>query len=381
MTPVRVLYVISKMGVGGTERHLLEVLGHLDRRRVAPALHCLRLRPEDRYAAEARRLGVEVVDGGVGETLQGPALAPAVARLAAELRRRRVEVVHAYLFHANFVGPLAARLARVPVALASKRNLDRYPRRRDRVICRVGNALADRVTVNAEAVREHIHRLERCPREKLVVVPNGIDVRRVQAWPREAWWRLLGGPPRGPVIGTVGRLVPTKGQADLLEAAVSIVDRVPDARLVLAGDGPLRTALEDRARALGLAGHVAFLGEVPDAAGLLPWLDLFVLPSLIEGMPNSAIEAMAARRAAVVTDVGGNAEVVVDGGTGLVVPARDPRSLAEAVLTLLKDPERARAMGEAGRARAAALFGADRMARRLEALYGERLDAAGGRRG
>jgi len=369
---VPVAYAISTMGVGGTPRHLVEVLGHLDRRAFAPSLHCFdATRPEYALLPAVRSLGVEVVDGGVRGSLRGPRFGAAVLRMAAGFRRRRVRVVHSYLFDANLLGTLAARLARVPVALVSKRSLDRYGERRRRLACRVANRLATRVMANAEAVRRNVHEAEGCPLDRIVVVPNGIDLGRIPS----------AGPAAAPVVGTIGRLATKKGQADLLEAAPLVLDRVPAATFLLVGDGPLRGDLERRARELGIADRVRFRGAVPDGAAVLPELSVFALPSHMEGMSNGLLEAMAAGLPVVATDVGGNPEVVVDGETGFVVPPRDPAALAEAILVLLKDPDRGRAMGAAGRARVAEHYTVQRMVARLEALYASLLAAPGRRDG
>lgn len=368
MTPIPILYAISRMSIGGAQRHLLEVLTHLDRRVFTPALYCLQAGPTDTFLAGVRALGVEVLDGRIRRSLRGPGVIPPVLELSAELKRRGVRLVHSYLFHANLIGTLAARLAQVPVALASKRSLDTYAREMDRWACRVGNRLADRVTVPAEAVKQHVHQEEGCPLKKIVVIPNGIDLDRIEgADPRSAHTRERTS--SDPVVGTVGRLSQKKGQGDFLEAAAIVLTQAPQVRFHFVGDGPLRMELESRARELGIEGRVRFFGAVMDAPRLLFQMDLFVLPSHMEGMSNALIEAMGVGLPVVATDVGGAADVVVDGRTGFLVPPRNPARLAEAILTLLKDPERTRAMGAAGRARVEAHFTTQIMVTRLEALY------------
>lgn len=373
MSAIPLVYAVSHMKVGGAQQHLLEVLGRLDRRAFAPVLYALHARPEHAYLARARALGVEVIEGRVPESLRGPALAGPVVHLARALRRRGAAVVHSYLFHANVVSTLAARLARVPVALVSKRSLDVYASRAELAACRLANRLADVVTANSEAVKRHVHRVERCPLPRITVIPNGIDLARVDGdradAPRLADSR--------PLIGAIGRLSIKKGQTDLLDAAARVLAHVPEARVVLIGDGPLAGALAEQARALGIAGKVSFVGGVTDAVRCLPALDVYVLPSHVEGMSNGLLEAMATARPIVATDVGGNPENIVDGESGFVVPPRAPGRLADAILTLLKDPERARAMGEAARARACEHFTAETMVARMEALYRERLARRG----
>lgn len=148
-----------------------------------------------------------------------------------------------------------------------------------------------------------------------------------------------------------------------------IVGRQPSVRFVVVGDGPLRRPLEEKARALRLNGAVRFLGAVPNASSLLPGFDIFVLSSLWEGMSNSLLEAMAAGKPVVATDVGGGSEVVLEGKTGFLVPPKDPEALADAVLRLLAAPDLARNLGVAGRVRVESKFTLEIMVARLEELY------------
>lgn len=376
MTAAAVVYVIGHMGIGGSQRHLIDLFGAADPQRVRAHLYCLQKRAGDVFIAEAERLGVTVGDGGVGASLRGAGFGAAVFRLAAELRRVRARIVHAYLAQANVVGAVAARVAGVPVTLVSKRGLHRYPRVIDRWGCRLANRLADRVVVNAEAVRAHVERVERCPGRKIVVVPNGIDLRRVPCAPagREARFG------HRHVVGTVGRLAREKGQADLLAAAPRVRAVVPDTGFVLVGDGPVWADLERQARALGIDDAVHFLGARSDGPHVLPSLDVFVQPSHLEGMSNSLLEALAAGRPVVATDVGGTREVITDDVTGVLVEARRPDALARAVVGLLQDSERRRRLGAAGRAHVESQFTARSMFERYSALYRELLaDKAGAR--
>jgi len=174
-----------------------------------------------------------------------------------------------------------------------------------------------------------------------------------------------------PIVLTVARLDKQKGHSYLLEAAAL----VPEAMFVLVGEGPERSALEAQASILGLSNRVVFLGYRDDVSDLLASCDVFVLPSLFEGLPLSVLEAMAAGKPVVATDIGGTNEAVKHGETGLLVPSADPESLARAIRTVLFDPVLSQRLGSAGRARVHQEFSAETMVQRIAEIYDELLDS------
>jgi glycosyltransferase involved in cell wall biosynthesis len=366
--PARVMYVVDHLQFGGVQTHLVQLLSRLDRRRFAPAVCALKAHGELRPAVE--QMGVPVLDGGLGRSLMGPGGVRVVVRLARLFRAYHVDVAHAYLFHPNVLAPIAARLAGVRGTVVSKRSLDRYPSLLPRYAVKLGNALAARVMVNADAIGQFVAAEEGCPRGKMVLIPNGVREEALRPpGDRYAKRRELGLPPEAPVVGAVSRLAWKKGIRHLLEATPRILEAVPDARVVIAGDGPLRAELEAQAAALGVRDRVLFLGSRPDTIEVIAAFDVFVLPSVVEGMSNALLEAMAVGRPAIATDVGGNPEVVVDGETGLIVPASDPHQLAASIQKLLEAPEMAAEMGAAGRRRVIERYQIDAMTRRIEELY------------
>jgi glycosyltransferase involved in cell wall biosynthesis len=362
------MYVVDHLRIGGAQTHLVQLLSHLDRARFQPMVCALKAQGELCGTIEA--MGVPVFDGGLGRTLAGWGGARVLARLTGLFRRERVDVAHAYLFHPNVLAPIAGRLARVPVVVASKRSLDRYPARLPRWACRLGNRLADRVMINADAIGRFVAAEEGCPRDKMVLIPNGVREEAL-APPADGRGkrRELGLPLDAPVVGAVSRLAWKKGISHLVQATPRILESAPDARVVVAGDGPLRGELLAEASALGVRDRVLFLGSRDDTVELMAAFDVFALPSVVEGMSNALIEAMAVGRPVVATDVGGNPEVVVDGQTGFVVPKAAPDQLAAAILKLLGAPELAAEMGAAGRRRVIQHYRVEAMARQIEAMY------------
>jgi len=205
--------------------------------------------------------------------------------------------------------------------------------------------------------------------EKITVIPNGLDLAEFDEDASREPAAPAPRPHRGPLIGSIGRLEPQKGTAHLLAAMPRILSVLSDADLWIIGDGPQGPTLREQARDQGVSEHVHFLGYRSDVPALLKRLDLFVLPSLWEGLPNAALEAMAAGRAVVATRVDGTPEAVADNTTGLLVPPRDPRALADAITHLLTHPDLRSRMGAAGRERVAELFSMDAMVQRTEAVY------------
>lgn len=221
--------------------------------------------------------------------------------------------------------------------------------------------LFDRVLANSEAQRAELLRF-RLPASRIDVVPSFVDSAVLKPPTREqamAARHQLGIEPSRPVLATIARLALNKGHTYTLRALSELVRIIPDVLYLVPGEGEMqwrgeggvRGELERQAKNLGIADHVRFLGYIPDIRLILHAADLVVSPSLLEGMQVALLEAMAAGRPLVATNVGGTPDAVVDGETGLLVPAADPSALAKAIEALLRDPERMSRMGNAGRRR------------------------------
>jgi glycosyltransferase involved in cell wall biosynthesis len=358
--PVSILYLITELSTGGAQAALLRLLGRLDRDRFTPTVACL-YNGDGAVADEIRALGIDVFDA----RMRHKADLSAMLRLYRHICRIRPAILHASLFHANLPGRVLGRLAGLPVVICSERTMAMEPEWRYRVN-RWTIGLVDCVIAVSANVRDFCVSHIGLPAEKLVVIYNGVQVPASSSSPREARAEL-GLPSDGLVIGAVTRLDPVKGGDFLIRALVQV-----DASLVIVGDGPERATLEALTGDLGLAGRVHWLGHRRDVPRLLPAFDLFVQPSLHEGLPNTVLEAMAAGLAVVATAVGGTPEVVLDGVTGLLVPPGNPDALAGAMATLLRDCDLRHTMGRAGRERVAEHFTVERMVRQTQTLY-ERL--------
>jgi glycosyltransferase involved in cell wall biosynthesis len=281
---------------------------------------------------------------------------------------------HAGIGWEGHEGVRAARAAGVPVVVRTEHLPQVITDSEERDEYRSLIPRVDRFVCVSEDARPGFLRAG-VPPAKLVVVRNGIrhrEPRRGRAAVRSG----LGLGARDRVVLTVGRLAEQKGHRSLCRAVPAILERVPNARFLWAGDGPLEGELRALACRLGVDETVRFLGRRDDVPDLLGAADLFVLPSLFEGLPLAVLEAMAAGLPVVATRAGGTAEVVDDGVTGHLVPAGDVAALADAVADLLRHPARARAWGRAGRARFEREFHAGRMARETAEVYRGLLDAA-----
>jgi glycosyltransferase involved in cell wall biosynthesis len=369
--PIRVLHLVDCLRVGGTERQLVGLLSHFDRRRVACEVACLQRVGE--LLPELERLGHAAPEFPLRGSLAQLNTLVQLARLARLARRARIEVIHAHDYYANLVGFALARLTGRP-AIVSRRDLGHWLGGAHRRLLGAVSRLADCVLCNAEAVALEVWQSDAVPTTRLCVVPNGIDPERFDAAAQRGLAAPL--PARRPgalrvaVIASMNRA--DKGHEDVLHAARTLADRGRAIDWLLLGDGLLRPLYQTRAVRMGLSATVHFLGSRADVAAVLAQVDLVVHPSWSEGSPNALLEAMCAGRPVVATRVGGAPELVLTDGaraTGVLVPARAPLALALAVEALWAAPDRAAALGWSGRARIASEFTVARACARTEAVY------------
>jgi len=353
----RVLFVINDLARAGAETQLVELALHLDCSRYETAIVLLKER--NQFAAELRAQGIAVTalrrrgfwDVGVPY------------RLYRTVKAFRPDIVHGYLFLANLMAALVARPAGARTLVLSQRcSYEATLSPLVRLVARFSHARADRVIVNSQAAWEE-EVAAGFSRDRLVFVPNGVRTEQAAAD------RTTLGLPAGPLVISVGTLDAVKGHRHLLQAWPAVRARVPDAHLALVGDGPERETLPRLADSLSIRDSVLFVGFRSPAAPYLAAADVVALPSLTEGMPNVVLEAMALGRPVVGTRVGGIPELIVDGETGLLVPARDEAALASAIAGLLADDERRKAMGVAARRRTVERFSVAAMAAATEAVY------------
>jgi glycosyltransferase involved in cell wall biosynthesis len=378
--PARVMKVSPTFLCGGTEGQFTALARTIDAQRFE--VHCACLRRQGDLDAGLHDRGIPLREYPI-TSFFNPGCAMQQARFASDMATGGIDVVHAYSFYGNVFAIPPARLARVPVIIASIRDcgpyLSTWQQRVQRGVCR----LADRVLVNATAVKRWLVDTGYDAR-RIVVIRNGVDVHRFTPRPNAGDVRgALGVPPGAPVVGVVSRLVPLKGLERFLEAAAIVSSSFPDARFVIVGEpAPNGTAYAARLHALarghGLADRVIFAGRRDDIPEVLGAFTVAVMPSLSEGLSNVLLEALAARVPVVATTVGGTEEVVTNGVNGLLVPPDDAGAIAAAVRALLGHAELAARLADAGRALVTRDFSLERMARATEQLYSDLLAAKRG---
>lgn len=365
-----VLHLIETSEPGGAERMLVSLVERLDPAAYRPVVCLLR----DGW------LYRELVGRGV-RTLLCPlrrVLDPSwIVRCLRLIREEEVDLMHAHEFAMNTYGCMVARLTGIPIVTTVHGKGYYSEKRHRRLAYRFVARASFRMVAVSEDIRGFLLEQIGARPDNVVTIYNGIDPAAGGATAEEgaAVRRELGIPGTAPVIGTVGNLLPVKGHTYLLRATARLVPVVPDLAVLVGGRPILLDQLRAEARALGIDRHVHFLGFREDVPALLRAMDVFVFPSLSEGLSLSLLEAMAAGLPVVATDVGGNPEIVRPGETGFLVPVRDPETLADRILTLLRDQALARAFGEAGRERVRQRFSLQVMLRAYADVYAAALAA------
>jgi glycosyltransferase involved in cell wall biosynthesis len=376
----RLLVVTESLGVGGTESHLIRSLPRLAASGWSVVTFCLTERGERAEQVEAA--GVEVATSPrlarrKTSFLRYPAhVALATNNLYWLIRRWRPHIAHFYLPGPYLIGAPVASAARIPIKIMSRRSLSDYQRNWP-LVARLERRLhtkMDAVIGNSRAVvRQLID--EGIPEAKVRLIYNGIEVSPVLPDRNEARQAL--GLDNDTLVGVViANLIPYKGHRELIEGLSHIERKLPgDWRILLVGrDHSIRSELEALSTTCGVSHRIRFLGQRSDVPALLAAADFGLLTSREEGFSNVIVEGMAAGLAMIVTDVGGNAEAVVHGETGFVVPPRNSKAIGDAILELARNPEQRKRFGAAARTRVEKEFSIDQCVRLHADLYLEMLD-------
>jgi len=285
------------------------------------------------------------------------------------LQSRSVDLLHAHEFTMNVYGSMAAWKTGIPIITTVHGKSYYGDKGRRRLAYRLVAKNAFRMVAVSENIKQLLMEKVGIQPTRLATIYNGIDSKRYTSSESSRIREELGISNTAPVVGAVGNLYPVKGHTYLLRAAVHVLRHFPDAIFPIIGRGELLPALQKEAMDLGITNNILFLGFREDIPNLLQTMDIFVLPSLSEGLPLSVLEAMASGKPVVVTRVGGNAEVVSDGETGFLIEPKDPEALASKIILLLKDKSLGHHLGRNGQKRVSEKFSVERMVQSYQQLY------------
>ena len=374
---LHILHLISSSGLLGAERVLLELASKSRLLGANVTVSALKnsCNPNTELAEAAQRVGLPTLiipcggrlDAGVTETL------------AEKIRNTDVQIVHSHNYKSNYYARHASARTGAHWIVTNHGRRAGFKL----LLYALFDALlvrrADRIVAVSPKIADQLAALG-IDRSVLSVIDNGIDCGRFANPPQRSFaGALLGVADDAYVIGSVGALTVEKGHRHLLEALGTIVASIPRAVCVLVGEGPERARLEQQAREQGLAEKVVFAGRRDDVPHILPRFDLFVLPSLNEGLPMALLEAQAARIPAVATNVGAVSKVIQDGATGVTVDPGDAAALAGAILRGYADRDMVRHMALKGYDRVKKHYSAETMARQYLELYRSVIRAGGGK--
>lgn len=366
MKRINLLHLITELEPAGAENLLVSIARKLDKERFRLVVGYIY--GQGTLAGEIRKTGAKVVDlsrrGKVDPLL--------IIRIFLLIRKERIKVVHTHLVHASVAGRIAAKLAGVKNIITT-RHYAYYHKRKGLVnwIERKTAAFNNKFIAISNAVKKHMINTEKYKPERIAVLYNAVDLDLLDSSEGEITERSSGF-----LIGSVGRLHPSKGYDTLLKSMPEVMKKFPQAKLVIAGNGTERAFLEGLRSQLGLSDKVVFLGrKTPGEIRMfLREISLFVLASNWEGFGLAAVEAMASGIPVVTTNIGGLLEIVEEGKTGFLVPPDEPLALAHRIICLLKNRDMRVEMGRAGRKRVETLFSLDNMIAKLETMYRDLLN-------
>ena len=377
---LKILYVLPSFTLGGTETHLLRLMAGLKKKGYHMSVY---FRHED-FDIINRIDEMEIPYSVLG--MKSIFDIKGFVRLVRALKKEKPDIVHAYLFEPSLYGPLAARLAGVKAVFTSRRNYDDWMRWHHIAMQKIANFFTDKIFVNSQCVKKLVMQQEGVKDEKVLNIYNSIEKDKFYKSSREQntikkqTGMQLGIQDNDMVVLMLAKFKESKGHEFLLEAAKKVCRDLPNVKFLLVGKGPLQHSMEQKAKELGISGKVIFAGETYAPAGMISMSDVCVLSSIREGFSNALMEYMAAAKAVVVTDVGGNRELIRNGENGLLVKKEDAEALSEAIKGLLKDKAKREEFGRKALERISDIeFEPEYETESFNAVYRETLNVATGR--
>jgi len=359
------MQISHDLAIGGLQQVVVNICKSIDRDRFDVTVLCLRALGE--FAPEITRLGIKVFllpqkkNGTDYFTFW---------KLSKMLRQERTNVIHTHNTQPFIDGTIAALLSNVKTVVHTDHARDFPDKRRYMLAEWIVSKYAYRVVGVSAHTAENLSRYERISKKKIRIIPNGIDLLKYEiSVDQVSKRRNLGIREKGPVIGLGVRLTEQKGIPYLIRAMPEVLQKFPDATLVIAGDGPMAPELKKETTKLGLENHVLFIGPRLDIPEILKLFDIYVLPSVWEGLPMVILEAMAARCPIIATDVGGVRNVIANGLNGSIVEPRNSSVLSAEIIKLLSNKALRASYTRAAHDTVSTKFSAETMTRKYEKLY------------
>lgn len=370
---MNILYIITDLNIGGTEKMLFETVKGLNKDRFSP--YVVGLKKWGMYADNIKQEKIPVIALDMfkfGKLFAPVMLIKSIIKIISIIKKENVKILHTFLFQANMVGRIASIFTKVPAVISSVRVMEKQ-KNWQLYFDKLTSGMCDRLIVNSDALKKFLTEKGVYSEDKISVIYNGIDTEAVPKVNRQLKLKELGCDSGDILIGTAGRLHEQKGVRYLIEAAGIIYGSLKSnkaIKFIIIGDGPQMNDLRNKAEKSGLKEKVIFTGWRTDALEIISVLDIFVLPSLWEGTPNAVLEAMLCAKPVIMTSVGAADELITDGKDGILVPPRDSARIAREINGLLDDKQRAIKMGENSREKVKRLFDIKEMVRKTEAFYG-----------
>lgn len=365
---MRAVLMLSSIAMGGSERVLVSLLPYIKAQGIDVRLCTLNTRRDSLLVEDFQKSGIPRFDMGAKRMLDPQAWKKFVAMLKDE----KIDIIHAQDQDTNIYAAAAHRRHGMPSVMTRHVMVEPTDTRKEAIRAQMVFAAAkygfDGIVAVSNAVRHHFSKQAGIPLSKIETIYNGIEVDRFATRDKRAAKRQeMGWDEATPIVIMVAVLRRGKGHEVLFEAVPAIKAAVPNVKIMLVGEGELSDSLREQAKLH--SDVIEFLGQRGDVSELLGASDVLVLPSLSEALPTVLIEAGAASLPLVATDVGGSAEIVVDGETGYIVPPNQSEPLAQRLIELLQNPAFARQMGENARQRVVKIFSLEEQAKQTVALY------------
>ncbi len=366
---IRILYIITSSGIGGAEKILYYTATGLDHNKYDVSVCSLKNKGEIARELEKRGIKVYCLHMGGRERFFGwLSSIIALIRLFPYLRRKKPTIVHSFLFRANILTRIVGYLTGIPIVISSVRVMG-GEKKYFHYVEMITSFMVDHYVAVSESVKRYIIDKSRISDEKISVIYNGVNFKN-QDDPHEQNVKIpFKVENEDRLLMTVGRLHVQKGHCYLIKAISKVQKEFPKVKLLVIGKGEEENNLKKLVKTLDLTDKIVFIGLSSDIEKILAIAELFLLPSLWEGLPNALLEAMAAGKPVLATEVGGIPELVVRGETGILIPPRDSDVLATAIIDLLRNKLKAKDMGEAGRTRAEEHFSIQKMIEKTGSLY------------